>query len=173
MASSLIASREIRVIENKSEQVRIMRTSSAYIARHDGLQNTILMTENVDGGNYTEVDETRVGVLWNAKGTIDAAKNPPHMQPLDDNMRINHGIGMSQTDIGRKLEPATFARPSSYHPGGVNIVFCDSHLKFVSNQIDYYVYCLLMSSDSQYVREPGSQQEIPGFDVPLEDTWIP
>ena len=159
------------IMEDKADQVQIVQTSSAYISRHDGLQNTILMTENVDAGNYTDVEETRVGVLWEPTGMIDPTRNPPHLSPPDDNMRLNHRIGMSELHVG-KVDASVFARPSSYHPGGANVVFCDSHLKFISDQIDYYVYCLLMSSDGQRVRKPGSDQGIPGFDAKIEDDWL-
>ena len=54
----------------------------------------------------------------------------------------------------------------------MNVVFCDSHLKFVSENIDYYVFCLLMSTDGQHVREPGSDEVVPGFAKPINDSWI-
>jgi prepilin-type processing-associated H-X9-DG protein len=104
-------------------------------------------------------------------------------------MRINRGAGMSDMQGGSVQTSASsatantsstssnpqgsvFARPSSYHPNGVNMVFADSHLKFVSDQIDYYVYCLLMSSNGQRVRKPGTQQVLPNFNRPLDDSWI-
>ena len=52
------------------------------------------------------------------------------------------------------------------------MVFCDSSLKFVSDKIDYYVYCLLMSTNGQRVREPGSKQAIAGFDATIDDQWL-
>ena len=54
--------------------------------------------------------------------------------------------------------PYTNARPSSRHPGGVNVLFCDAHTQFLSQNIDYKVYCLLMSSDGPEVRPPGAMQ---------------
>jgi hypothetical protein len=161
---------DARVADNKADQSPIMHTSSAFISRHDGLQNTILLTENVDAGDYTDVDETRVGVLWNPRGTIDKTKKPPHLSPPDANMLINHGAGRSHRP--GNADPAIFARPSSYHHGGVNMIFCDSHLKFISDKIDYYVYCLLMSPDGPRVREPRSDTVVPGFSRPVEDSWI-
>lgn len=37
------------------------------------------------------------------------------------------------------------ARPASGHPGGVNAVFADGHTRFIRDDIDYPVYCLLMT----------------------------
>jgi prepilin-type N-terminal cleavage/methylation domain-containing protein len=39
------------------------------------------------------------------------------------------------------------ARPSSNHPGGVVVVFADSSAKFLREDIDYPVYCQLMTPD--------------------------
>jgi prepilin-type N-terminal cleavage/methylation domain-containing protein len=37
------------------------------------------------------------------------------------------------------------ARPSSYHPGGVVVTFAGGNVKFLRDDIDYPVYCLLMT----------------------------
>lgn len=37
------------------------------------------------------------------------------------------------------------ARPSSNHPGGVVVSFVDAHTKFLRDDIDYRVYCILMT----------------------------
>jgi hypothetical protein len=48
-----------------------------------------------------------------------------------------------------------FARPSSNHPGGFLVTMCDAHTQFVSQDIDYRVYYLLMTPDSQATKIPG------------------
>ena len=56
---------------------------------------------------------------------------------------------------GTKL--ADYARPASYHPGGVNAVFCDGHTQFISEVISYKVYQILMSTDPKSADfPPGS-----------------
>lgn len=47
-----------------------------------------------------------------------------------------------------KPEDWNFRYPSSRHPNGVNMVFCDSRTAFVLENIDPWVYCQLLSSDS-------------------------
>ena len=52
--------------------------------------------------------------------------------------------------------------PSSSHQGGgVNAVFCDGHTAFLSERIDSWVYCQMLSSDSNILEtdpaKPGSR----------------
>ena len=39
------------------------------------------------------------------------------------------------------------ARPASNHPGGVIVTFVGGNTRFLREDIDYPVYCLLMTSD--------------------------
>jgi prepilin-type N-terminal cleavage/methylation domain-containing protein len=57
--------------------------------------------------------------------------------------------------IGDKLtlgsQPAYYyARPSSYHPGGVNAAFCGGEILFLREDLDYKVYEQLMTSDGKH-----------------------
>jgi hypothetical protein len=47
------------------------------------------------------------------------------------------------------------ARPSSNHPGVVVAVFCDGHSRTLRSEIDYGVYCLLMSPNGRQVAPAG------------------
>ena len=38
-----------------------------------------------------------------------------------------------------------YSRPASAHPGGVNAYFCDNHFRFISEEIDYFVFTQLMT----------------------------
>ena len=38
-----------------------------------------------------------------------------------------------------------YNRPASFHPGGVNVMFCDGHVRFLSDTIAYGVYQALMT----------------------------
>jgi len=170
----------------KSPAFEMVQMSNAFITRGDGLQNTLLISENVDAGNWADTSEAKVAMVWNGTGTVNTNSDPPNLSPPDDNMRINRGIGMSELEGGSVRSSAnqesgstnsssqstTFARPSSYHPGGVNMVFCDGHLQFFSDQGDYYVYCMLMSTYGQRVRMPGSNKVLPNFGISVNDAWM-
>jgi prepilin-type processing-associated H-X9-DG protein len=60
---------------------------------------------------------------------------------------------------------ATHARPSSYHPGGAVVTFCDGHTAFINDAIDYKLYASLMATDTS---------ALPGFFVsPLDARMVP
>ncbi len=172
-----------------SQSSQIVTMSSAYIMRGDGMQNTVLVSENVDAGNYTDQAEAKLGMIWNGTGTVNTSSDPPNLNPSDDNMRINRGTGMSDLQGGSVQTTSSsassssgntsssptasvFARPSSYHPGGVNMAFCDGRVQFVGQDIDYYVYCMLMSSNGARVRKPGTNNVLPNFNRPMNASWL-
>ena len=41
------------------------------------------------------------------------------------------------------------------HPGGTNMAFCDGHTRFISQDIDYITYCLLMTPNGKQCNTPG------------------
>ena len=151
-----------------------------YLTIHDGSSLTLMMTENLDAGSYCDpmaqgladssmggggmggmgsnlpfaVLEALQGFVW--WGDVDGAGNttPPYATSGPQYGKIN-----SPSDSAGNNNPNfpyTNARPSSQHPTGVNMLFCDSHTRFVSQDIDYRVYCLLMSSYGQQVMPPGA-----------------
>ena len=69
------------------------------------------------------------------------------------------GIGSFASPTANATVNTVFAaRPSSNHPGGVNIVFADGRCKFLSDDIDYSVYCLLMTSNGG-VSQPSTDSQ--------------
>ncbi|HWC88642.1 MAG TPA: DUF1559 domain-containing protein, partial [Pirellulales bacterium] len=157
---------EFGVFDNTQSGLPLVGMSNEYLTHADGLGQTCLLSENVDAGQYTDDAEAAVGLVWDGSGTVDLGPNPPHLKPPSPSMAINAAIGKSGG------QPAVaFARPSSYHPGGVNMAFCDGKVRFVSDQMDYYVYCLLMSSNGAKVKMPGSNKVLPNFDRVLVETW--
>lgn len=49
-----------------------------------------------------------------------------------------------------------FMRPSSAHPNGTNMAFCDGHTRFITQDIDYITYCLLMTPNGKLCNTPGN-----------------
>jgi prepilin-type processing-associated H-X9-DG protein len=63
----------------------------------------------------------------------------------DNNARINADING---------ETGQHPRPSSLHPGGVNMLWCDGRITFISRSIDDRVYVRLLSpGGSRYGQE--------------------
>lgn len=121
----------------------IVTMTKDFISDHDGTTNTLLLSENVNAGSYADLavgaTETFNGFVWWPQATVEP------------NKKIN-----GETDpTAPGYRPIWNARPSSDHPGGVNVVFCDGHTRFLSQDIDYRVYCLLMTPNGQDVATPG------------------
>ena len=57
-------------------------------------------------------------------------------------------------DLEDRPHDIRYARPSSYHPGGVIAAFCDGHTQFISDEIDYIVYQHLMTPDDKGAELP-------------------
>lgn len=56
-----------------------------------------------------------------------------------------------------------YARPASYHPGGVNVVFCDGHVQFLREDVTYSIYQVLMAPDPPKADFPAGSAAI-GYD---------
>lgn len=96
----------------------------------DGASTTIMLSENVDAGYWSSLEELDHGIVWSAKRRV----------------RINQDVGFRRpndySDYG-------FARPSSNHSGGVNVMFCGTNARFLRDDIDYRVYVQLMTPNGQ------------------------
>jgi prepilin-type N-terminal cleavage/methylation domain-containing protein len=124
-----------------------IRVSQDDISRGDGTTYTLLVSENIQATESVPLitDSTTgaqsrisprdrdVGFLWSpVPGVCDSGT---------DIVRIND----CQDDA---LGPLRFARPSSYHPGGVIVGVPDGGVKFQREGIDWTVYMHLMTPNS-------------------------
>ena len=151
-----------------------------YLTVHDGTSLTLMMSENLDAGSYADpnaqgladssmgggggmgmgsggnlpftVLEALQGFVW--WGDVDGGGNttPPYAGGVTYGKINSPSDTMSNNNPNY---PYTNARPSSQHPGGVNVLFCDAHGRYIAQDIDYRVFCLLMSSWGQQVMPPG------------------
>jgi prepilin-type N-terminal cleavage/methylation domain-containing protein len=107
-----------------------------YIARHDGVSTTISHSENLNATTYVAPSATAgytQSILWDAT-----------------TMTL-----MNSTDTGNTSN--TTARPSSNHPGGAVISFCDNSQKFVQQTMAYNIYATLMTSYGAQASPAGTQ----------------
>ena len=135
----------------------------------DGATNTLLITENMDANWYGDsplwalaanLSNVESAVNSSERGTgfvwWDNQNYPTTVTPPNAVAAINGSKG--DQDPGRISWPTAYdittlapsatnyaARPSSAHTGGVNVVFAGGNAKFLSESIDYPVYCLLMT----------------------------
>jgi prepilin-type processing-associated H-X9-DG protein len=75
----------------------------------------------------------------------------PRQQKINSKLEIDD---LKPPLFETELEAYIYARPSSYHPGGVNAMFCDGHLAFLTDGIAYHVYRQLMTSNSERADDP-------------------
>lgn len=122
-----------------------------FIEDHDGAVYTLLLSENVDAGKWTDTTEVQVGFLW-YPGTPQG-----QFDPGGEVLAINRERGKSDGSL-------RFARPSSRHEGGVNVVYADGHTDFLIDDLDYRIYAAHMSPDGQDATWPGSNK-------PLDPPW--
>ncbi len=122
--------------------------SAAYLAEHDGQANTLLMSENIDAGEWTDHKEALVGFIWDAN--LTGGLPTPGRDLLAINELRGDGDGSTR-----------FARPSSFHVGGVNAVYASGSAQFLSEKIDWLVFTQLMSSWGQEAKLPGTDERVP------------
>jgi len=114
----------------------------------DGSAKTMLFTENVQASTWAE-PSTKTG------------SNYYNIFVWDRNGRFSES-GSGQRSINADLNAgdqtrSTYARPSSRHSGGVNVAFCDSHVEFMREGIDYAVYVQLMTPDGKRCAQEASK----------------
>jgi prepilin-type N-terminal cleavage/methylation domain-containing protein len=138
-------------------------------AIRDGAATTILLSENIHKSyepyaadypprfTWAFGTEQHLGIVW-------VVSNPP--QPGDtyvDQERINR-VGDDVYGRDPMFDPnrPRFARPASSHPTGINVGFCDTHTRFVRDDIDYAVYQQLLSTNGRKCVDPRDHTAVAG-----------
>jgi prepilin-type N-terminal cleavage/methylation domain-containing protein/prepilin-type processing-associated H-X9-DG protein len=121
----------------------VNHTSIDYIAKHDGAATTISHSENLDATSYVAPAASQANATSNAIQPQQCFIWDPVSASVGQSPVINQGIGTN------------LARPSSNHPGGAVVTFCDGHVAFIADSINYYVYALLMTSYGGQSFAPG------------------
>lgn len=141
------------------------RQSLDAISRGDGLVQTLLLSENIQGGNWTSYATNDIGFGWAinvANGQVSDQDQPNGFGPagqtnrtidnalsfLAANLRANDdttpldGCGIN---VDLQAADGTRPRPSSGHPGIVNAMYADGHGGTLSDRVDLSVYVRLLS----------------------------
>lgn len=113
-----------------------IKNGLSYVANNDGVATTIMLSENRDAKLWTDTAaECYQTILWN--------------DPTPS-IGLNTGILTGSATLD-----AAHARPSSKHGDGFVVAFCDGHVRFLSDQISYQVYALLMTPNGAKAQTPG------------------
>ena len=109
------------------------------ISNADGTVNTLLLSEK--SGPNAELGSW----LWNVSPIVSTGTS---FSWSDPNPPPGFGI------VARPLSPVinatvgtvgVYSQPSSAHPGGAVVVFCDGHTRFLTNALDAAVYANLLN----------------------------
>lgn len=111
-----------------------------YLSQHDGAATTLMVSENIDATLWENYSNSSA---WTGTGEPQLGFN----WQTDGSLRINYP------------KTSSYPRPSSYHPGGVIVSFCDGHQQFLKDSISPVVYHHLMTPDSRIAGIPGSLSE--------------
>lgn len=118
----------------------------------DGISHTILLTENVDAGDWNESIEARLSILWRPLQTSQASQASEKDSPLFINER--------RGEFGEGDQAILFARPSAYHRWGVNVTFADGSNRVLTPQLDRRTYLQLLVPDDANCRDNISGKKL-------------
>lgn len=146
------------------------QSSLQAIADGDGQATTLMVSENLQAGDWYDTDTARIsfGVpAANAKGHVPLGKGQTFESP--EKPLSTEFVGGTLTtakpqdwrinaDLNAKV--GTRPRPSSLHNGGVNVIMCDGAGRFLNENIDSHVYLRLLTPNGAHFGEgeiPQSQ----------------
>ena len=116
-----------------------------YINQHDGTMYTMLLSENLNADAWTDLGEANVGFLadplWDPDlGVAGTTPVPPGINEYPD---------------------GDHPRPSSRHPGGANVYWCDGHGTFLSDSIEYLTYQQIITPWSEKAARDAEMNATP------------
>jgi len=122
------------------------RMTLGRISRNDGLTQTLMLSENVQAGDWRSNRTGHIGFGVRA----------------DTNRKFQAYINTTKQDyqfsaINSALETSAVARrprPSAYHSGSANAFFCGGNGRSIADNIDVTVYTRLITSDGSSVGQP-------------------
>jgi prepilin-type N-terminal cleavage/methylation domain-containing protein len=132
----------------------------SYLNSHDGNRSTLMLTENMDTRDWISA-----GVVMTPSPAVEPHPLQPGQavsgmswwqavtwgQPPQPTPPMNWGTAGNAPLVLNKPVPSgnptdlNWGRPSSNHSGGFIVTMCDGATRFMSDEIEYRIYCLLMA----------------------------
>lgn len=133
----------------------IVTMTPDYVTIRDGSSLTLLLSENLDSATWGDLANAGGYGLHPPQYAATESANcfvwwpdaKPHPSVLINSSQQSATVGTPPQNW--------WLRPSSNHPSGVNVSFCDGHTRFISQDISYPVYCLLMTPYGSVSNTPG------------------
>ena len=119
----------------------------------DGASSTLLLTENIKATTWDAV----------SRGTGAATASDKVATVFVWHKATNNDRKINGNKNNTAAITKDTARPSSYHPGGVNATFADGHTQWLREDIDYMVYVQLMTPRHDEVKVVFSNAAWAGY----------
>lgn len=146
------------------DPISLQQLSMAYIETKDGKSNTLLLSENMNTVSWAFDDNISTTVPRTSIASFDERSSLHDKQYYFGffwrNVQRSLDLGGGSVVVDRinalksYPQPETMVEmqnyhgyPASYHPGGVNVAFCDGRVVFLSDSIDNRAYIQLMTSN--------------------------
>jgi prepilin-type N-terminal cleavage/methylation domain-containing protein/prepilin-type processing-associated H-X9-DG protein len=135
----------------------------SYLSKRRGAVRTLLCSESLDAQDWIKVGTAvpAMAPIYPDDQRIDC-KDLAITWQIEQPPTADWGMTVAIRDVLSVYPgPATSHAflPSSNHSGGFIVTYCDGHSQFMSSDIAYRIYCLLMMTDPPKARDPAP---IPG-----------
>ena len=148
-------------MENWGPNPGVVRHHTSSTVR-DGFSNTLMVIENVRTG----YDPYRPSHTWaapyprSASVFYNSGVCPANICRTGNVDYRQANAGEWKINAGRAKPEGASPFASSFHPGGVNVVFADGHATFLNEDVDGRVYAALFSPDSVVLDRTSMKQPV-------------
>jgi hypothetical protein len=143
----------------------VFEPSLDYISVGDGTSVTLMVTENLQAGNWYDTNTASISFgfpVANSDGKVPVGSGHS-FESVEKPLSTEFAGGTLTTatpqnwrlNAERQAKVGTLPRPSSNHSGGVNVILCDGAGKVLNQEIDPYVYIKLITSNGVAYGEGG------------------
>jgi len=134
------------------------RAALARTTAGDGTASTLLLSERSRYpacGQVAWSENPRAAQENNAKTNKHIFMHPPRLGGADipQPATVYRVINVSEETAPLGDAEWQMRYPSSLHPRGVTAAFCDGHTMFLSERIDSWVYCQLLTADTKVLEK--------------------
>lgn len=121
------------------------RMSLDIISAGDGLPQTLMLSENLQAGDWSNTDTGSIGFGIDMQGVFPSGATSLRL-PASFSLVNAKTATDSRIGTNRGAAKSQAWRPSSHHPSGaVNVIFCDGSGKSLSPHMDPGIYARLLT----------------------------
>jgi len=123
------------------------RMSLDFISSADGMTQTLMLSENLQAGEWASQDTAMLGFGIDMEG-LEMNTGSLNLASATPAFNLLNSVSGNDSRIGSNLTAGKGQawRPSSNHPSGaVNVIFCDGSGKSLTPQMDAGVYARLLT----------------------------